>query len=76
MPPGWVRSNVSLVTSFLKVILRPLWMYDMSSRWARIRLGVELRGLEDLGVGLEVDGGAVAAEGAELFQLGWPACRA
>ena len=34
--PGWVRSSVSLVTSFLKVILRPLWMYDMSSRWALI----------------------------------------
>ena len=37
---------------------------------------VELRGLEDVRVGLEVDGGAVAAERAELFELGRPACRA
>ena len=68
MPPGWVRSKVSLVISFLKVIFRPLWMYDMSSRWARISCGIELRGLEDFRVGLEVDDRAVAAEGAELLQ--------
>ncbi len=76
MPPGWVRSRVSPVTSFLKVILRPLWMYDMSSRCALISIGIEVGGLEDLRVGLEVDGGAVAAEGAELFAARRPACRA
>ena len=69
MPPGWVRSKVSLVISFLKVIFKPLWMYDMSSRCSRIQLGVELRRLENVGVRLEIDGRAVAAEGADLFQL-------
>src|SRR5262249_45259325 len=31
-------------------------------------LGVKLRGFEDVGVRLEINGRAVAAEGAELFQ--------
>ena len=34
-----------------------------------ISVGVELRRLEDVGVRLEVDGRAVAAERADLFQL-------
>ncbi len=69
MPPGWVRSKVSLVMSFLNVIFSPLWMYDMSSRWALIRFGSNCVRLEDLRIRLEVDGGTVAAERAELFQL-------
>ena len=40
------------------------------------QVGVEVRGLEDLRVGLEVDGRAVPAKGAELSRARWRPCRA
>ena len=55
MPPGCVRSSVSPVTSFLKVIFSPLWMYDMSSRCALITSGSNCVVLKIVGVRLEVD---------------------
>ena len=69
MPPGWVRSSDLLGHLVLEGDLQAAVDVRHVLQVALDQVGVELRGLEDVRVRLEVDGGAVAAEGADLFQL-------